>query len=145
MPHRIIASDVRTNYHTRLGLLFGVIPRFAVTALRSATVSLTRGRVAPDTVVLGSDIEVLAFALIRLLFRRYAVRIVLSSFILTQRGKPYLDALRKAYFRFVLGRTDLVVVHSRLEVERYSRLFARSQTRFVFIPWATDITGGTPC
>ncbi len=140
VPHRIIALGVRTHYRNSLGFLFGVIPSFTIAALRSAIASLSPGRPAPDTVVLGSDIAVLVFALARLLFHRRAVRIVLSSFIYTHRGKPREDALRQAYFRFVLGHTDLVVVHSRLEVERYSRIFAPSRTRFVFIPWATHIT-----
>jgi glycosyltransferase involved in cell wall biosynthesis len=141
VPHRIIASGVRTHYRTRLGLLFGVIPRFAASAVCSAITSLSPGRPAPDTVVVGSDIAVLVFALVRLLFHRRAVHIVLSSFIYTHRSNPRQDALRQAYFRFVLARTDLVVVHSQLEVERYSHLFAPSRTRFVFIPWATHITG----
>lgn len=141
VPHRIFASEVRFEYRSRLGLLFVAIPRLAAAALCSAIASLAPGRPAPDTVVVGSDIEVLVFALARLLFRRHGVRIVLSSFIFTRRGRPRVDALRQAYYRFVLGRTGLVVVHSRLEVERYGRLFAASRTRFVFIPWGTNIDG----
>jgi glycosyltransferase involved in cell wall biosynthesis len=67
------------------------------------------------------------------------VRIVLGSFIFTGRSASWANTLRRAYFRFVLGRTDLAIVHSRLEVERYRAIFAAPRTRFVFIPWGTTV------
>ena len=141
VAHRIFASEVRFEYRSRLGLLCVAMPRLAAAALRSAIASLAPGRKPPEAVVVGSDIEVLIFALVRTLFGRRGVRIVLTSFIFTRRGKPRVDAVRQAYFRFVLGRTSLVVVHSRLEAQHYAGLFAPGPTRFVFIPWGTNIDG----
>lgn len=141
VEHRIFAAAVAKHYRSRLGLLFRTIPALAGNAARSAIRSFGPGRRAPDTVVVGSDIEVLVFALARLLLLRRGPRIVLASFIFTLRGRPRLDAIRHAYVRFVLARTDLAVVHSRLEVERYADRFAGAGTRFAFIPWGTTITG----
>lgn len=137
IPHRIIAGEVRFQYRTRLKLLLVCIPRLALFAVRAAITSLVVSRPRPDTVVLGSDIEVLVFAVVRALTFRRGVRIVLASFIYTRRGNARVDALRLAYFRMVLAATDMVVVHSRLEAEEYSRLFPG--VRFVFVPWGGSI------
>jgi len=138
VPHRIFAGEVRFNYRSRLELLLVCIPRLAWFAARSVVASLLLSRPPPDVVVVGSDVEVLAFALGRALLRR-RVRIVLGSFIFTGRSTSWENTVRRAYFRFVLGRTDLAIVHSRLEVERYRAIFTAPRTRFVFIPWGTTI------
>ncbi len=137
VPHRIIAGEVKLQYRSRLKLLFVCIPRLALFALRAAVTSLVMSRPRPDTVVLGSDVEVLVFALVRALTFRRRVRIVLASFIYTRRGNPQLDRLRHAYFRMVLAATDLVVVHSRLEAREYARAFPG--VRFSFVPWGGSI------
>ncbi len=139
VPHRIFASTVRLDYRTRAKLLLVCIPRLAANAVRLAVGSLLLSRPAPNTVVLGSDVEVLVFALARTLFRRTRVRIVLASFIYTSRDSSLANALRRAVFRFVLGRTVLVVVHSRLEAERYDRIFAATGTRFAFVPYGSAV------
>jgi glycosyltransferase involved in cell wall biosynthesis len=136
-PHRIIAGAVDMRYRSRWRLAFVCLPRLAWFALRAAVASLVLSRPAPDAVVLGSDIEVLVFALVRAVAFRRRVRIVLASFIFTARADPRLHRLRLAWFRWLLRRTDLVAVHSRLEVETYRQLFAG--TRFVFVPWGTTI------
>lgn len=138
VPHRIFAGEVRFNYRSRLELLFVCIPRLAWFAARSTVASLLLSQSAPDVVVVGSDVQVLAFTLARTLLRR-RVRIVLASFIFTARSASWANRLRRAYFRFVLRQTDLAVVHSRLEVERYRALFSLPYTRFVFIPWGTTV------
>jgi glycosyltransferase involved in cell wall biosynthesis len=138
VPYRILASEVRLDYRTRAKLLLVCIPRLAANAVGLAVRSLLLSRPAPDTVVLGSDVEVLVFALARRLFGRPRLRIVLASFIYTSRASPLANTLRRALFRFVLRRTALVIVHSRLEAERYGRIFAATGTRFAFVPY-----GGT--
>jgi glycosyltransferase involved in cell wall biosynthesis len=138
VPHRIFAGEVRFNYRSRLELLLVCIPRLALFALGAAVRSLFLARPFPDSVVLGSDVEVVVFALLRALRLRRA-RIVLGSFIYTTRAASWQNRLRQAFFGFVLARTDLVVVHSRLEAERYARIFARSHAHFVFVPWGTTI------
>ena len=137
-PYRIFSASISFRYRSRLELMLVCLPRLAFFALRSGLISLALSRPRPDAVVLGSDVEVLIFAAWRALLRR-STRIVLGSFIFTERGKPRLDALRRAYYRFVLARTDVAVVHSRLEVERYRRLFPARPSRFAFIPFSLDI------
>jgi len=138
VPHCIFAGEVSFSYRTRTGLLLRCIPHLAWFAARSAVRSLLLTRPAPDVVVLGSDIEIIIFALARALTRR-RTRIVLNSFIYTARGASWVNRLRRIYFRFVLSQSDVAVVHSQLEAERYRALFALPHTRFVFIPWGTTI------
>jgi glycosyltransferase involved in cell wall biosynthesis len=138
VPHRIFATTLSFRYRSRLKLVFVWLPRLALFSLRSAFASLGASRPAPAAVVLGTDIQVLVFAAVRALFRR-PTRIVLGSFILTSRASARVDTLRTAYYRLVLSRTDVAVVHSRLEVERYRALFPGVKTRFVFVPYSLDI------
>jgi glycosyltransferase involved in cell wall biosynthesis len=138
VAHRIFAGEVRFNYRSRLELLLVCMPRLALFALGAGVRSLFLARPFPDIVVLGSDVEVLVFALLRAL-RLRRVRIVLGSFIYTTRAAGWQNRLRQAFFGFVLARAELVVVHSRLEEDRYARIFAGSFTRFVFVPWGTTI------
>lgn len=138
IPFRIIAGDVPFTYRSRLRLVLVCIPNLALFAVRAAVQSLLLSRPRPDIVVLGSDIEVAVFAVVRAVsFRR--TRIVLGSFIFTRRGKPFVDFVRLALFRVILAATDSVVVHSRLEMAEYSRLFPG--VRFVFVPWGGSIGG----
>ncbi len=137
IPNVLFGSYVRQTYRNRLDFLFGFLPRYAGDAVMSAVRSLIRARPHPDAVVLTSDIEVLVFALLRLVLP-YKPRIVLLGFIYTERGRPRLDALRRRYFDMVLGRAALIICHSRWEVERNRALFSTSG-RFVFVPWGTNV------
>lgn len=93
---------------------------------------------APAVLCAGSDLEVIGFSLARFL-RRKTVPIVLTSFIYTARESRLTSMLRKAYFRFVLGRTIGVICHSKLERERYSQLFPLANTRFVKVPYGLHV------
>ncbi len=136
LPHRILAGEVRLAHRSRAGLLLVGLPRLALFALRAALRSLLLERPRPDVVVLGSDVEVLVFALVaRLLGRR--PRVALLGFILTGRAHPLHERLHRLYYRLVLAQTDLVLCHSRLEVARYARLFPGR--RFAHVPWGTDV------
>jgi glycosyltransferase involved in cell wall biosynthesis len=137
LPHRIFAGEVRSRYRRRAYLFLACIPKLALFALSSAVASLLLARPVPNAVVLGSDVEVVIFALARILFHRSRVKIVLSSFIFTSRSKGYVNTLRRRYFAAVLGLTDLAIVHSQLELERYRRIFPERQ--FAFVPWGTNI------
>jgi glycosyltransferase involved in cell wall biosynthesis len=137
--HKIFSGHIRFNYRSRLKLVFVCIPRLMLFAGRSAIASLVLSRPVPDAVVLGSDIEVLVFALVRALFRRKSIRLVLGSFIFTSRSSKWQNRLRKAYYQFVLSQVDVAIVHSRLEVDRYARLLAGGPTKFRFVPWGTSL------
>ncbi len=133
VPHRIFAGEARFNYRTRAELIFVCIPRLAWFALRAGIKSLFLARPAPQAVVLGSDIEVVIFAVLRLLSLRWSTRIVLNGFIYTQRRSHLANALRRLMFHAILICTNLVIVYSRLEQQRYARLFPG--VRFAFVPW----------
>lgn len=136
VPHRIIASHVQQTFKYQFQLLLSVYPRLAWSALTTAAQSmLSRGGPPPDAVVLGSDVEVLVFSLIRMLPFAARPRIVFLSFIFTQRSRPVVNRLRLLYYRFVMRRVSCAICHSSLEIDRYRSLFAGCGTEFVFVPW----------
>lgn len=138
VPNVLFGSHVRRSYRGRLGFVFGFLPRLVWDAVRSAGRSLILARPRPDVVVLNSDIEVLVFAALRLFLPRPRPVFVLLGFIYTERADPVLNALRRRYFGFVLGRVGRVICHSRREVERNRARF-RARAAFVFVPWGTDV------
>lgn len=136
--HRIFAEELSFRYSSRLELLFVCIPRLAWFAIRSARQSLWRADPRPEAVVLGSDIEVLIFAVARALAPARP-RIVLNTFIFTRRASAFANALRTRYYRLVLSCADIVLVHSRREVELYARTFPGLRTRFAFVPYGLHV------
>lgn len=117
-------------------MLLSVYPRLAWSALTTAIRSmLSRSGPPPDAVVVGSDVEVLLFALVRMLPFAAQPRIVFLSFIFTQRSRPIVNRLRLLYYRFVMRRVSCAICHSPLELDRYRSLFAGCGTDFVFVPW----------
>ena len=138
-PYRIFGADLSFRYRSRLKLVFVYLPLLALFALRSSFASMAISRPLPKAVILGSDIQVLVFAVVRRLLRRRETRIVLGSFIFTSRSRPWVNAMRRAYYRLVLQCTDIAIVHSRLEVDRYLGLFPGLATVFAFVPFGLDI------
>ena len=138
VEHRIFASSVRLHYRMRIALFLVGIPRLAFSALRSAAASLVLARPVPDFAVVGGDIGVLLYALVRFIVRR-RTRIVLGSFIFTRRNSNWANRARETYYRFVLSFVDTAIVHSRLEVARYQEIFSGLAVTFRFVPWGTTI------
>lgn len=138
-PYRIFGANLSFRYRSRLKLVFVYLPLLALFAVRSAFTSMAFSRPGPNAVVLGSDIQVLVFAAVRLLLRRRNACIVLGSFIFTTRSRPWVNWVRLAYYRLVLQCTDIAIVHSRLEVDRYRALFSGLATVFAFVPFAMDM------
>jgi glycosyltransferase involved in cell wall biosynthesis len=134
IPHRIISHAVDMSYRRRWQLFFKCLPSLAKFGIISAWKSL-RSHPAPDAVVLNSDIEVLAFALARILLRRFHVKFVLSGFIYTHRQSLLLSRLRRFYFTLVLNQVSYVICHSTLEVSRNREIFPSVPARFVLVPW----------
>lgn len=139
VEHRIFAGSIPFTFRSRLTLLVLGLPRLAWFALVSGWRSLVLAKPVPQAVVLSSDIETLVFALIRMVSGRRGVRIVVTPFIFTTRGRPWLDWLRHAYYAFVLRRVDIAIVHSRLEAARYRLVFPRVRARFVFVPYGLNL------
>lgn len=139
VEHRIFSDSLSFRYKSRLVLLLVHIPRLMWFAGKMGIASLTLCRPVPDVVVLGSDIEVLVFALIRALTGRRRVRIVLGSFIFTSRRSGWQNRLRHFYYRFVLSHVDMAIVHSRMEVGQNAKIFPGLNTQFRFVPWGTNI------
>ncbi len=139
MPYRMLGSAVGIHYRTRLEWVLIRLPAYARTALGWAWRSLFRVTPYPDTVVLGSDLEVLAFALMRLArLRPRRPAIVYLGFIYTSRDRAVQETLRRAYYRVVMRCVAMAICHSNLECTRYARLFP-GRTRFMFVPWGTNI------
>ncbi len=143
ISHRVIATYVPQNYTHRLQLLLLGYPVLAWSALSSAARSMfgwRHGNQAPPAVaVISSDVEALAFALVRALPFAARPRLVFTPFIFTQRPSPLLNRMRLSYYRFVMRRVSCAVCHSTLETERYRRLFAGCRTDFVFVPWGGHV------
>lgn len=81
------------------------------------------------------------FSLFRALLLRKKPEIVLLGFIFTARNNALANVLRQIYFRFVFSLVDKVICHSKLEVERYTRLFGNARANFVYIPYGLQIFG----
>lgn len=138
VQYRIIAGEVRHRFKHRLWMVFVGRPATAWFALRAAWQSLAREAERPRVIVVWTHIEVLIVGLVRWLLRRQTA-IVLVGFILTERTGRLHNLLRRLYFRRVLSVAQLVIVHSRVEAERYARQFAGLPARFAFIPWGSHI------
>jgi glycosyltransferase involved in cell wall biosynthesis len=141
IPHRLLCGKVLMRYRNRLWLLLVGWPRLLLFALSAAWTSLVRGAPRAQTVVLGSDIEVLVYGLLRALLRRREPRIVLVGFIYTLRKNGLVNRLRRRYFSVVLAQVDRVICHSAMEVTRYEQLFGGARGKFVHIAHGLHIHG----
>ncbi len=140
VEHRIFSDRISMKYHYRIWLLLVGWPRLALFSLKSAWRSL-RSSPRPDAVVVSTHIEVLAYALTRLLLLRRKPRIYLLGFIYTQRSNRLVDKLRRLYFRIVFSMVDGIICFSRLEIERYRALFPGAGDLFHYIPYGLHIDG----
>ena len=140
VPHLLLTGDVTFRYRYRIWLLLAGLPKLAWYSLRWAFKSMVLARPKPRVVVVGTHFEVLAFGLMRALGFAQP-RIVMLGFIFTTRRHAWHNRLRYLYFRIVFSVTDRVICHSRMEVERYTRMFAGCRAAFVFIPYGLHIWG----
>ena len=140
VKHRIFSDRISLKYHYRIWLLLVGWPRLGLFSLKSAWRSL-RSSPRPDAVVVSSHIEVLAYALMRLLLLRCKPRIYLLGFIYTRRENPLIDGLRRLYYRFIFSLTDSIICFSELEIERYRILFHGASDKFRYIPYGLHIDG----
>src|SRR5438552_19135310 len=65
VPHRLFSGEVKLRYNSRIALLLLGWPKLAWFALKSAARSLIFSKPSPSTVVVGSDIEAIIFAIVR--------------------------------------------------------------------------------
>jgi glycosyltransferase involved in cell wall biosynthesis len=140
VEHSFYARALSMNYRSRLQLLLWRLPRLLIHACAAARWSFSQSSRPPRSIVVGSDLEAVVFALFRWLSRR-EVDIVLLGFILTRRHIRWLDALRLAYFRQVFRVADLVLCYSSLERERYAGLFPDSRAKVRFVHYGLHIWG----
>lgn len=134
LPHRVQARRIDMSYRSRMQLLTQRLPALLAFSLRAAWRSLVSAKSQPGVVVVGSDLEALAYALVRL-FIRAPTRIVLLGFILTARRGTLLSLVRQAYFRVVMSQIDGLICYSRLECARYERLYPSLQGKVHFVPF----------
>ncbi len=141
VPHRLFAAKLTFRYHSRVWLALVGWPKLAAFATRSAVRSLVRSRPRPTAAIVGSHLEVLAFSLLQALGFSRSTRLVLLGFIFTQRSSNLVNALRRAYFRFVFRYADLAICHSSLEATQYQAVFKGCRTRFVYMPYGMHVAG----
>jgi hypothetical protein len=140
VPYRIFELLAPQHYRHRFQILLAGYPKLIMAAFRVARQSLLGPREQrPQAVLLGSDIEVLVFALVRLWPSAAKPRFFFMPFIYTERASSGLNALRLAYYRFVMRRTTCAICHSSLEIGRYRELFAGCGTEFIFVPWGGHV------
>lgn len=141
VPYCMFSSEVKLHYKTRLGLVLRGWPKLAWFALKGSFRSLVLSKTRPTAVILGSDIEVIIFALMRALTRSSDTKIVYLGFILTARPNRIINKMREAYFRFVFSFVDKIISHSKLEMDRFGKLFNNGRTEVTFIPYGLHIGG----
>jgi glycosyltransferase involved in cell wall biosynthesis len=124
------------RYRTKVQFLLQ-LPRLFVFGLRTGLKAL-RGGDRPEVFVVGTDPEVIALTLVKLMTRK-RVPIILCGFIYTLRKSPLLNWCRRQYFRSVLGMTRGVICHSTLETTRYSRIFGLKDKPFAVVPFALNV------
>lgn len=127
---RVLTGNVFVAYGSRLRLVLQFWPRlmaFGFKILRTVV------RDRPQAFVVWTHLVLLPLALVRTVGLVRKPRAVLFGFIFTDRASRALNWLRVQYFRWLLKRVDLVVVHSSREARDYARRF-RLDDKFVFIP-----------
>ena len=133
---RIFDVHVRQDYRRRSSILFRYYPALIRASLAAAHRSLqpVDGK-APDAVVISSDVEVIAFTIMRLWLHVARPAVVFLPFILTQRRSPLVNRLRLFYYRAIIRQVALAICHSQQEVNDYRRMFAGCGAEFAFIHW----------
>lgn len=133
---KAFASTIDTNYRSKLELIFIIYPKIFFITLKNAVKS---AKLNPHYVILESDIEIISYCFIKLLFNS-KTKICFSCFIYTGGEKSTLN-LKYLYYRFVLSLVDLIIVHSSSEVQAYSKIFCDHSIKFRFVHYGI----GAPC
>ena len=63
------------------------------------------------------------------------------GFIFTSRDSRLHMALRTLYFRCVFAFADIVLCHSKFELDNYRRIFRGCRARFAYIPYGMHVAG----
>ena len=137
IEHRFLGSPVSLRYKSKAELFLRIYPVLAWVTFRSAVQSLLLSRPAPDAVIVSSDVEALVFGTVRILLRRRTL-IVFQTLIITPRGSRFANALYMRYWALLLAVIDLGICHSRLEPERYARLFPRYGHKLAYVPFGVS-------
>lgn len=135
---QLFSDYINFNYKRRFRLYLVAWPQLLISTIRRGVQSLL-ARPRPDVVVLSSHIELAVLVVLRKLLRRRNVRLMLSMFIYTRGGSQCKERLKYWYLHVVLSQASRIVCHSAVEALRYSSLFRLPHTRFVFVPYATNV------
>lgn len=141
VPYKMFSSEVKLRYKTRMGLVFRGWPKLAWFALKSSFRSFVLSETRPTAVILGSDIEVIIFALMRALTNSRNTEIVYLGFILTARRNHLVNRMRELYFKAIFLFVDKIISHSKFELDRFTELFNNGRTKVTFIPYGLHIGG----
>jgi len=140
VEYRIFGCSIPFEYRTRIMFALAWYPKLFYHAVVLGFRSLIISRPHPTVVVLDTDVDVLVFSAIRMLLPKRP-HIVYLSFIYTTRTSRLYNNIRRAYYTFVLMNCTRIFCHSRIEVERYSRIFPGLARRFVFLSWGGNVGG----
>jgi glycosyltransferase involved in cell wall biosynthesis len=138
---RLFPQLISLRYQSRLALMFLGWPKIFIFAIKSAYKSLFVSEQKPDVVILGSDIEVFVFGMLRAALLNRKTKIVLLGFIYTPRSNSLLSYLRRQYFRRVFSFADVAICHSSLEAKNYANIFINCKARFEYIPYGMHVAG----
>jgi glycosyltransferase involved in cell wall biosynthesis len=127
---RVIPGELWMMYHSKWKLVLYWWPRLLAYGVR---ILATVARDRPQAFVAWTHLVLAPLALARSLGFVRQSHAVLFGFIYTDRTSRVLGWLRERYFRWLLKRIDLVVVHSSREAEDYARRFGLAD-KFQFIP-----------
>lgn len=141
VDYRIFSEKILLRYRYRIWLLLAGWPKLVWFAVRMAWCSMIRSNPPPSVVVVGTHIEALIFGFFLVFKPKRRPSLYLLGFIFTSRNNKIIDLLRKIYFTIVFSFLAGVICHSTKEQEDYSRIFKRSRTRFIFVPYGLHLHG----
>jgi glycosyltransferase involved in cell wall biosynthesis len=105
---------------------------------------LYRASTRYDAVVTGSERVANIFAMLQACTRPKPVPHVFIECMWQMPSSRRALALRRAQFQLEMRATSRIVVWSRLQVDRYARVFGLPREKFVFVPYHTTLAGMPP-
>lgn len=138
---RIFSDYVRKGFRNKILMVAAMYPTLLAFGIKSSIKSLITSKEKPDCAVLGNDVEVLSYKLVKTIAMNRKTKICFLGFIYTGKADGGISNIKRTYYSFVLSMCDIIICHSRLETERYKDIFPDVADRFAFVPWGGDVQG----
>ncbi len=138
---RAISSRVRLNYSNKfLSYLIG-LPHLMLFSFKAAFFTFRHSK-SVDSVVVNSHFDIM-FLTIMFWFYGRKPKIIYPGFIYTQRYNDFIQGIKYKYYRWILSNSDVIVCHSKFEVEENKCIFPNIKSCFFFMPYAHHVNGAT--